>query len=674
MKRNLIATATFGLEAVVARELKALGYEARGTRPGWLAFGGDDSAIVRANLWLRSSDRVLLEIGTFEARDFGALFDLTFELPWEEYLPKDANMPVRGRSVKSQLSSVPACQRIVKKAIVERLRKGHGAQSLSEEGPSYPIEVAFLKDEVTLAIDTTGPGLHKRGYRPTTGPAPLKETLAAGLVLLSYWNRERPFLDPFCGTGTLAIEAALIGRDRAPGLDRHFTSESWPTLSRDVWTRARDEAAERERPPVASILASDIDETSLALARENANRAGVRDSIRFERRAFDDIGSDERFGCLIANPPYGDRLGDAGAVRELYRSMPDVFRRFSSWSHYVLTSVPNFETLVGQRADRRRKLYNGRIECTYYQFHGPRPGTESARPAFGGLDRKADRQAELLANRLKKRAHHFRKWPKKRSIEAYRIYDRDIKEIPITVDRYGDTILVRPTRHTLTSRTKAEHADWLDRMTGVVADALGVSSDDVVLEGRPVETRRIEVQEGEFRFEVEISREGDTGLALDGRLLRTRLRELAAKRHFLSLNSVSGASAVAAALGGAASLTSVGPSESLRSRAKRNFDLNGIDMPHRTVQEDVNVFLETDDKRYELAVVEGLEVPDKLAARIADGGVVFVVGGDRQKFDPSVWDAVDVTDRMLPEDFRSRKRSRCWELRRRSPRVVEWSS
>ncbi len=383
---ELIATSTFGLEAVVARELKALGYADQRVEDGRIAFRGDESAICRANLHLRSSDRVLVNVGTFEARDFGELFDRTKSLPWSSWLPPDAAFPVRGRSVRSQLHSVPDCQAIVKKAIVESLRRESSIDRLPETGPEFGIEVSLLKDRATLTIDTTGPGLHKRGYRKLVGPAPLKETLAAGLIQLSYWNRDRPLLDPFCGTGTIAIEAAMIARGIAPGLRRTFAAEKWPRIPAALWAEARAEAESAIGPSLKDpIVASDIDENSLRLARHNAELAGVAGDVRFERADAREIATHRKYGCVVTNPPYGERLGEATDVADLYRAFARALRRLDTWSIYVLTAVPEFERLIGRRADRRRKLYNGRIECGYHQFLGPRPPWQPA-PTWNRAD------------------------------------------------------------------------------------------------------------------------------------------------------------------------------------------------------------------------------------------------------------------------------------------------
>jgi 23S rRNA (guanine2445-N2)-methyltransferase / 23S rRNA (guanine2069-N7)-methyltransferase len=374
-KLDLIATSTFGLEAVVARELRSLGYEPKIIQPGRVLFAGDLLDICRANLWLRTADRVLVRLGTFEARDFGQLFDCTRALPWDDWLPLDAEFPVSGRSVKSQLSSVPACQKIVKKAVVERLKAAYGVEWFAETGPKYSLEVALLNDQATLTVDTTGPGLHKRGYRPLTSKAPLKETLAAAMILLSVWRPERPLIDPFCGSGTIPIEAALIGRNLAPGLDRAYAAEAWPRLPASLWEAARQQAREAALPELpARIIGTDVDEGVLGLARFHAEKAGVAADIHFQQKSFAELSSKRPYGCVICNPPYGERLGRSAEAVLLHRAMPDVFRRLKTWSFFVLTALPDFEAVIGQSATRRRKLYNGRIECTYYQFLGPKPG------------------------------------------------------------------------------------------------------------------------------------------------------------------------------------------------------------------------------------------------------------------------------------------------------------
>ncbi len=373
-KIELIATATFGLEAVVAREIKDLGYEKVTVENGRVTFTADESAICRANLWLRTADRVLVKMGSFQASTFDELFQQTKDLPWPDWLPRNANFPVEGKSVNSKLFSVPDCQAIVKKAVVEKMKQKFRQEWFPEDGPRYPIEVALLKDEATLTMDTTGPGLHKRGYRKLAGEAPLKETLAAAMIILAHWFPDRVLMDPFCGSGTIPIEAALIGLNIAPGINRSFIAENWPAVPKALWQDAWEEAfALMENGRELDITGTDIDEKVLRLACYHAEVAGVGRYIRFQQRALSRVRTEAKYGYIICNPPYGERLGEAGEVENLYREMGRVFRNLDTWSYYILTSCPRFEQLFGRRADKRRKLYNGRIECQYYQFPGPRP-------------------------------------------------------------------------------------------------------------------------------------------------------------------------------------------------------------------------------------------------------------------------------------------------------------
>ncbi len=371
---SLIATTAFGLEAVVKRELHQLGYEDVSIEDGRLRFEGDARAIARCNLWLRSADRLLVRVGEFEARDFGELFDQTNELPWEQWLSVDAAFPVNGRSTKSQLHSVPDCQRIVKKSIVERLKSAHGKDWFEETGPTYPIEVSLLRDRATLTLDTSGSGLHKRGYRTLVSQAPLRETLAAALVQLSYWNQTRLLIDPCCGAGTIPIEAAMIGRNMAPGLNRNFAAESWPQWDESIWDEARTEAQDLIRDSLDfRLIGTDIDEGAIRLARQHAIAAGVAEDVHFQQKPLAELSTSTKYGCLITNPPYGERMGEHDEVVALYRELGRHFAQLDTWSAYVLTSHPQFSPLFGRKADRRRKLYNARIACTFYQFNGPRP-------------------------------------------------------------------------------------------------------------------------------------------------------------------------------------------------------------------------------------------------------------------------------------------------------------
>lgn len=373
-KIQLIATSAFGIEAVVGRELMKLGYQDQYVENGKVTFSGDESAVCRTNLWLRSADRILVKMGEFKALTFEELFQQTKALPWDEWIPEDAQFPVDGKSIDSKLASVPDCQAIVKKAVVEKLKQKYRKEWFEESGPLYRIEVGLLKDMATLTIDTTGAGLHKRGYRKLISGAPLKETLAAAMIMISRWNYDRVLMDPFCGSGTIPIEAALIGKNMAPGLKRSFTAESWGNIKAADWKQAREEAFEAVKKDTdLRIHGSDIDDEVMGFARYHASEAGVEKDIHFQRMSVSEISSRYKYGFIICNPPYGERLGEAREVEKLYGQMGTVFKGLDSWSYYILTAHPKFESLYGRRADKKRKLYNGRIMCNYYQFFGPPP-------------------------------------------------------------------------------------------------------------------------------------------------------------------------------------------------------------------------------------------------------------------------------------------------------------
>lgn len=371
---ELIATTAFGLESIVANELKKLGYENYKVENGRVDFTADLNAVARCNLWLRSADRVLLKAGEFEARSFEELFEKTKALPWADWLPENAEFPVEGKSIQSQLFSVPDCQAIVKKAVVEKMKERYPRKWFEETGPRYRIQVALLKDRVTLTIDTSGAGLHKRGYRKLSAEAPLKETLAAALVSISRWKADRAFIDPFCGSGTIPIEAALIGRNIAPGLERDFAAENWPQIPAKIWQKSREEARDSilHQQPLG-IMGFDLDPTVLDLARFHAKQLGLHKVLSFQQQDVKQLRSQYNYGYLITNPPYGERLGELSDVEKLYKEMGSVFKNLNTWSFYIISSHPRFEHFYNRQADKKRKLYNGRIQCNYYQFYGPKP-------------------------------------------------------------------------------------------------------------------------------------------------------------------------------------------------------------------------------------------------------------------------------------------------------------
>ncbi|PFG05959.1 putative N6-adenine-specific DNA methylase [Bacillus sp. es.034] len=371
---TLIATSAMGLESIVAKEVKELGYECQ-VENGKVIFKGDETAIARANMWLRTADRIKILVGEFKAYSFDELFENTKKLPWEDFLPVDAEFPVQGKSVKSKLYSVPDCQAIVKKSIVERLRTAYKRTSwLDETGPLFKIEVAIHKDVASITLDTSGQGLHKRGYRIGQGEAPLKETLAAALIQLTTWNPDRPFVDPFCGSGTIAIEAALIGQNIAPGFNREFLSEEWPLMPAGVWEKTRLEAedlANYDQP--LEILGTDIDHRMIEVSKENALEAGLGELVKFKQMQVRDFTSELEYGIIVGNPPYGERLGERKEVEKMYQEMGRAFEKLDTWSLYMLTSHENFEQCYGKQATKKRKLFNGFIRTDYYQFFGPRP-------------------------------------------------------------------------------------------------------------------------------------------------------------------------------------------------------------------------------------------------------------------------------------------------------------
>ena len=373
-KIELTAITLFGLEALAAREIRDLGYETVTVEDGRVTFIGDEMAICRSNLWLRTAERVLVKLGEFEATTFEALFEQTKALPWTDWIPENAAFPVKGYALKSKLFSVPDCQSIIKKAVVESMKQVYPNTWFEEKGPLYQIQFALMKDRATLMIDTSGDGLHKRGYRENANEAPLRETLAAAMVQLSVWNAGKALIDPFCGSGTIPIEAALIGANIAPGLQREFAAQGWERISKALWWDARKEAhAQIKREQAFRIVGSDIDAKNIALAKENAALAEVEEWISFEQLPVKEIMSQDGYGCILCNPPYGERLGELKEAENLYRQMGRIFSRFDTWSYYILTSHEKFEYLFGRKANKRRKMYNGMLKCNLYQYFGPRP-------------------------------------------------------------------------------------------------------------------------------------------------------------------------------------------------------------------------------------------------------------------------------------------------------------
>ena len=373
---ELIVPCHFGLEAVMKKEILDLGYEVSQVEDGRVTFIGDAEAICRANIFLRTTERVLLKVGSFHAETFEDLFQGTRAIPWEEYLPKDAKFWVaKASSIKSKLFSPSDIQSIMKKAMVERMRKAYGIDWFPENGASFPLRVFLHKDTVTVALDTTGESLHKRGYRTLTSKAPITETLAAALIMLTPWKSDRILVDPFCGSGTFPIEAAMIAANMAPGMNREFLSEDWKHLiPRKCWYDAMDEANDLVDLSVQTdIQGYDIDGDIVRAARANAKAAGVNELIHFQQRSVSDLSHPKKYGFLITNPPYGERIEDKKNLPELYKTIGERFAALDSWSAYIITAYEDTERYFGRKADKNRKIYNGMMKTYFYQFLGPKP-------------------------------------------------------------------------------------------------------------------------------------------------------------------------------------------------------------------------------------------------------------------------------------------------------------
>ena len=383
-KYELIAPCHFGLEAVLKREITDLGYDCLQVEDGRLTFFGDEEAVSRANVFLRSAERILIKVGSFHAETFEELFQGTLALPWEEYIPRDGKFWVaKAASVKSRLFSPSDIQSIMKKAMVERLKKTYRTSWFEENGESFPLRVFLKNDEVTVGLDTTGESLHKRGYRKLTAKAPIAENLAAALIMLTPWKGDRILVDPFCGSGTIPIEAAMMAVNMAPGMNRDFTASSWEHLvAKRNWYDAVDEAAELIDMSVdTDIQGYDIDDKMVSIARENARLAGVEGKIHFQRRPVSQLSHPKKYGFIITNPPYGERLEEKAALPKLYHELGERFAALDSWSMYLITAYENAQQDIGRKADKNRKIYNGMMKTRFYQYQGPKP---PRRPREGG--------------------------------------------------------------------------------------------------------------------------------------------------------------------------------------------------------------------------------------------------------------------------------------------------
>ncbi|MCI7225831.1 Ribosomal RNA large subunit methyltransferase L [uncultured Clostridium sp.] len=373
---ELIAPCHFGMEAVLKREILDLGYDVSKVEDGKITFIGDMEAVCYANVFLRSAERILIKVGTVHAETFDELFEGTKALPWEQYIPENGRFWVaKATSIKSKLFSPSDIQSIMKKAMVERLKSLYHKEWFTEDGPSYPIRVAFMKDEAVIGLDTSGESLHKRGYRRLTSKAPITETLASALILFTPWKKDRILVDPFCGSGTFPIEAAMIAANIAPGMSRSFLAEQWSNLvPKKSWYNAMDEAQELVDDKIETdIQGYDIDPNVVKAARENARLAGVDHLIHFQQRPVSALNHPKKYGFVITNPPYGERIEEKANLPQLYREIGEAFQRLDCWSEYVITAYEDAEKYIGKKADKNRKIYNGMMKTYFYQFLGPRP-------------------------------------------------------------------------------------------------------------------------------------------------------------------------------------------------------------------------------------------------------------------------------------------------------------
>lgn len=374
---EFIAPCHFGMEAVLKREIQNIGYQITEVEDGRVTFSGDAGAVARSNIFLRTTERVMLKCGSFKAETFDELYDGIRDIPWERFLPRNARFWVtKATTNKSKLFAATSIQAIAKKAMVERMSQTYFVKRFSEDGADYPVRIFIKKDIVTVGIDTSGVSLHKRGYRTFVGKAPISETLAAALLLNTPWKSDRPFIDPFCGSGTFPIEAAMIGANIAPGINREFVSEKWTKIiSEKKWNEAREEAKSQviEDVPGMFLRGSDIDAEIVRCARANAEAAGVGKYIQFENKDVRDVSSQKEYGFIVTNPPYGERLEDNADLPELYSAIGESFSKLDKWSMFIITSYEDAEKYIGRKADKNRKIYNGMIKAYFYQFMGPKP-------------------------------------------------------------------------------------------------------------------------------------------------------------------------------------------------------------------------------------------------------------------------------------------------------------
>ncbi|MEM1072028.1 MAG: class I SAM-dependent RNA methyltransferase [Planctomycetota bacterium] len=652
------ALTAFGLESVVRRELEALGYQADVKQPGRVSFHAPPEAAATTNIWLRAASRVVVELDRAPCADFDDLYDLARRQPWADVLPTAASIGVRVSAARSQIRSPRSAQGIVKRAIVDSL-VGRSGQ-LDESGPAVTIGVAITGDEACIDLDTSGDGLHKRGYRPRSGPGQVKETLAAGILQLINWRGDRPIIDPFCGQGTFLIEAAMLAAGIPPGGMRRFAGEVFGWIPAQAW---QDERAERRPLPNAvagtQLLGRDASGDAIGEARRAAERAGVKPAVSFRVAPLGQLPEPADIGWVVTNPPYGMRVLEAAEAARLHAQLPPLLARLPGWSHAIITAQHGFERLIRQQATKRRKLYNGTIPCTLYTFRPARQG-ERTQPAFGDTH---DRDAVLDSFRaaFAKRWRHLRRWPKTHGTDCYRIYDGQTPGVPCSVDRLGAFLRVTPLRDD-TSRPIAEETVWYERIAQAVSQITSAPPDRVLGPHAepPLDIRQIAVLEDGITRTLDLT-DPASEPQIDRRLIRARLQRMASE-HVLLLGERDPAC------------------ERIASRCQ---NWTRVEQPEPWLLQPVTAatsgFSEallqvpragwSSDRRQQAQLRHWLhDICRRILPRLAAGGTLRVVTPGRwdamRGFPPGEAKVLDTKDRTIPEDFTHSTPHRSWILSR----------
>lgn len=672
---EIIATAAFGVEASVKWELSRLGYEAKVTSPGRLSFKADPAAVVRSNLHLRAADRVLVVVGRFRAKDFDDLFAGVSAIDWRRWIPEGARVTPRVGIVRSPMKSPRSAQSVTKRAVVETVA-GKG-NTLDESGPEIVVDVSVLGEDVTVSLDSSGAGLHKRGYRHRAQAGQLKETLAAALVMICRWRRDQPLIDPFCGSGTIPIEAAMLASNRAPGLGRSFAAETWPWIDESIWAKERSRASEQvDDSGIAPILASDINPQAVGLARQCAEHADVAHLVRFDLRDYRELESDLSDGWVITNPPYGVRVGEEKEAKRIQKDLPAVLSRLPSFSHGLLLGGSDFEPIIGKAATRKRKLYNAKIQCTLYQF----APTADAEPVFST---STNGQAlDQFRAALTKRARHFRKWPDQHGVHAFRVFEGEVLGLRVSIDRLGDAVRVED-RGDPGRTYSANKLNVLREISDVSSQVLGTTPEAVQRVHRGASSQRstdpVVVNERGVLYATRPAEISGSGLELSLRELRGWVERRAKSARVLDICARPGhACECAAAV--ASSMTAYSPDDLAQARLRRNLKLNTIVNAEIDVGDPVDAIDKVEDERFDLVLcVLGSDESSRITPAFADlliscaevlnpGGTALLalpafVGVDENSLSETGFPVKELTKSLTPDDFKNAMPWRIWACR-----------